>query len=97
MPARPVLLVHGGWGGSWAWEKVVPGLEERGVTVDAVDLPLTSLEDDAAVVRDALDAAPAPTVVCGHSLRRRGRDCRVRRAPERRPSRVPVRLHARRW
>jgi pimeloyl-ACP methyl ester carboxylesterase len=65
--ARPVLLVHGGWGGAWSWEKVVPGLEERGVSVDAVDLPLTSLDDDAAVVRAAVDAAPSPTVVCGHS------------------------------
>jgi pimeloyl-ACP methyl ester carboxylesterase len=67
MTARPVLLVHGGWGGAWAWEKVVPGLEECGLSVEAVDLPLTSLEDDAAVVRDALDRAAGPTVVCGHS------------------------------
>jgi len=65
--ARPVVLVHGGWGGAWAWEKVVPGLEERGIGVTAIDLPLTSLTDDAAVVRTALDDADDATVVVGHS------------------------------
>jgi pimeloyl-ACP methyl ester carboxylesterase len=65
--AAPLLLVHGGWGGAWAWEKVVPGLEERGLAVAAIDLPLTSLEDDAAAVRRELAAAPEPVVVCGHS------------------------------
>ena len=34
-----VVLVHGAWGGSWCWERVVPLLEQRGLRTVAVDLP----------------------------------------------------------
>lgn len=33
------ILVHGSWHGSWCWEKVVPLLEQKGHTVECVDLP----------------------------------------------------------
>ncbi|WNV87747.1 alpha/beta hydrolase [Umezawaea sp. Da 62-37] len=30
---RDLVLVHGGWGGAWCWEEVVPLLEREGVRV----------------------------------------------------------------
>lgn len=33
------LLVHGAWHGAWCWYKIIPGLEEEGHRVIAVDLP----------------------------------------------------------
>ena len=70
-----IVLVHGAWGGSWCWERVVPLLAERGLDPVAVDLPSVGaspdytggLEDDADVVRAALDSRPGPHVLCGHS------------------------------
>ena len=52
-PAREVtiVLVHGACHGSWCWEEVEQPLASRGWAVSTVDLPLTSLRDDAAVVR----------------------------------------------
>ena len=70
-----VVLVHGAWGGSWVWERVVPLLEERGVRALTVDLPSVDcdpahpvgLAADAAAVERVLDGAAGPFVVCGHS------------------------------
>lgn len=70
-----VVLVHGAWGGSWIWERVVPLLAERGVQALTVDLPSvdcdpahpTGLAVDAAAVERVLDGAAGPFVVCGHS------------------------------
>jgi hypothetical protein len=53
-----VVLVHGGWHGSWCWAQVVPLLERRGISVRTVDLPSigadpddpSALSGDAAVV-----------------------------------------------
>jgi pimeloyl-ACP methyl ester carboxylesterase len=73
--AARVLLVHGAWHGAWCWERVVQALAARGIEAHAVELPghgssalpLGGLADDARAVRAALDALPAPVVVCGHS------------------------------
>jgi pimeloyl-ACP methyl ester carboxylesterase len=70
-----VVLVHGAWGGSWCWERVVPLLEQRGVQVLTVDLPSVgadsgdacNLAGDAAVVSHELDSGDGPFLVCGHS------------------------------
>lgn len=70
-----VVLVHGGWGGAWCWERVTPLLDARGIRWSAVDLPTCSsqpnapamLSDDAAVVRAAIDAVGGACVVLGHS------------------------------
>jgi pimeloyl-ACP methyl ester carboxylesterase len=61
------VLVHGVAHGGWCWSPIEERLVARGHGVVAVDLPLTSLEDDAAEVRRALDAAAAPVVLVGHS------------------------------
>ena len=62
-----VVLVHGAWHGSWCWEKVVPRLEAEGVQVVAIDLPLTSYEDDVRATIDTLDGIDGRVVLCGHS------------------------------
>lgn len=35
----PVLLIHGAWQGAWAWDRLVPLLQRRGLVVIAADLP----------------------------------------------------------
>ena len=73
--SSPIVLVHGAWGGSWSWERVVPLLEAHGRRAIAVDLPSIDadpaeppgLYDDAAAVRAAIDEAGEPVVLCGHS------------------------------
>ncbi len=62
-----VLLVHGAWADASSWSKVIPLLDQKGLNVTAVQLPLTSLEDDITVTRNALAALKGPTVVVGHS------------------------------
>jgi pimeloyl-ACP methyl ester carboxylesterase len=66
-----VVLVHGAWHGAWCWAQVVDEFDALGVPNRAVELPLTGLVDDAAAVRDAIDAAieraGSGVVVVGHS------------------------------
>lgn len=69
--AKPVLLVHGGMTGSWAWERVVPELERHNTKVVTVDLPTKqpdgTLAADEAAVRQALEEIGEPAVLVGHS------------------------------
>jgi pimeloyl-ACP methyl ester carboxylesterase len=72
--SRPaeLLLVHGAWHGSWAFDDFAAVLTERGWVTRTVDLDSTGsvqadVHDDAVVVRRSLDAHPAPTIVVGHS------------------------------
>lgn len=39
IPVAGMLLIHGAWQGSWAWDAWLPELEARGWAVKAVDLP----------------------------------------------------------
>lgn len=69
---RPeLLLVHGAWHGGWCFADLQAALRKRGVVSRTVDLPssggIADLADDAAVVRAALRAHSAPTVLVGHS------------------------------
>jgi len=61
------VLVHGLWHGSWAWDGVRGRLESRGVPSAAVELPMTSLEDDVAATVATLDRFGKPAVLVGHS------------------------------
>ena len=62
-----VVLVHGAWHGAWCWAPVVEELRQRGVTVDAVDLPLTGFSHDVRAAREATEAMGPDTVLVGHS------------------------------
>ncbi len=62
-----VVLVHGAFADGSDWARVIPLLQARGVHVTAVQNPLTSLADDVAATRRAIDAQPGKVVLVGHS------------------------------
>ena len=61
------ILVHGAWADGSSWSKVIPRIEDAGILPVAVQLPLTSLEDDVATVKRALALQEGPVVLVGHS------------------------------
>lgn len=62
-----IVLVHGAWADGSSWSKVIPLLQEKGYNVTAVQIPLTSLADDAAVTRRVLAMQNGSTILVGHS------------------------------
>ena len=66
-PKTTVVLVHGAFADGSSWNRVIPLLQARGLEVVAVQNPLSSLADDASAARRAIDAAPGPVVLVGHS------------------------------
>lgn len=62
-----IVLVHGAWADGSSWSKVIPLLQKQGLNVVAAQLPLTSLDDDVAVVRRLLSMQSGPTILVGHS------------------------------
>ena len=64
---KNVVLVHGAWADGSSWDKVIPLLEAKGLRVVAVQLSLTSLQNDVATVKRALALQDGPTVLVGHS------------------------------
>ena len=65
-PATAVF-VHGGWHDGWSWHLVRELLDARGVPSVALDLPMTTLDQDAAVLSDALAKVEGDAVVIAHS------------------------------
>jgi pimeloyl-ACP methyl ester carboxylesterase len=65
--ASNVILVHGAWADGSSWSKVIPLLQARALRVTAVQLPLTSLENDVVTVKRALAREDGPTILVGHS------------------------------
>jgi pimeloyl-ACP methyl ester carboxylesterase len=65
--AKNVILVHGAWADGSSWSKVIPLLNAKNLHVTAVELPLTSLADDAATVKRAIALEDGPVVLVGHS------------------------------
>jgi pimeloyl-ACP methyl ester carboxylesterase len=65
-PATAVF-VHGGWHDGWGWHLVRALLDARGVPSVALDLPMTTLDQDAAVLSDALATVEGAAVVIAHS------------------------------
>jgi pimeloyl-ACP methyl ester carboxylesterase len=65
--ARNVVLVHGAYADGSSWSEVIPILQRAGLNATAVQNPLTSLADDVAATRRALDKQDGPTVLAGHS------------------------------
>jgi pimeloyl-ACP methyl ester carboxylesterase len=65
---RPsVVLVHGGFVDGSGWEGVYKILKKDGYDVSVVQNPTTSLAEDVAVTKHAIDAQSGPVVLVGHS------------------------------
>jgi pimeloyl-ACP methyl ester carboxylesterase len=72
------VLVHGAFGGAWAWAEVAAELERAGHSAVAIDLPgggddqtpvaEVTLDACAAKVCEALAAAGEPAILVGHSM-----------------------------
>ncbi|HEY0747928.1 MAG TPA: alpha/beta hydrolase [Steroidobacteraceae bacterium] len=64
---KSVILVHGAWADGSSWSKVISLLERRGFHVIAVQLPLTSVADDVATLKRAMEFEAGPILLVGHS------------------------------
>lgn len=63
-----IVLVHGFWGGAAHWGKVILELARKGYTdLHAVEMPLTSLADDAERTRKMIAQQSGPVLLVGHS------------------------------
>ncbi|HEX7908305.1 MAG TPA: alpha/beta hydrolase [Paraburkholderia sp.] len=63
-----VVLVHGFWGGAAHWAKVIVELARKGYTsLHAVEMPLTSLAEDAERTRKMVAQLKGPVLLVGHS------------------------------
>jgi len=67
VPKKTVVLVHGTFADGSSWEKIIPLLQAKGFNVIAVQNPLTSLANDVAVTKRAIDSAPGEVILVGHS------------------------------
>ena len=69
MPANhvDVVLVHGAWADGSSWSKVIGPLKAASMKVVAAPLPLTSLADDIAAVKQVLERLDGPVVLAGHA------------------------------
>lgn len=63
-----IILAHGFWGGAAHWSRVILALAKLGhKDLRAVELPLTSLADDAERTRKMIAQQPGPVLLVGHS------------------------------
>lgn len=66
-PVKNVVLVHGAFADGSGWRGVYDELTKRGYRVTIVQNPLTSLADDVAATKRALDRQDGPAILVGHS------------------------------
>ncbi len=62
-----VVLVHGALADASTWSRIIPLLQAQGYTTLAVQLPLTSLEEDIAITQQALATISGPIILVAHS------------------------------
>lgn len=62
-----IILVHGFWADGSCYSEIIPTLLAEGYKVIAVQNPLTSLEDDIAATKRALDHIEGQCILVGHS------------------------------
>lgn len=62
-----IVLVHGAWADGSSWNKVIPLLQAKGLSVIAVQVPLTSIEDDVAATKRIIADTEGAIVLVGHS------------------------------
>ncbi len=65
--SKTIILVHGAFADSSAWDRVVPILQAKGYNVIALHQPLTSLADDVAAAKRTIAAQPGDVILVGHS------------------------------
>jgi pimeloyl-ACP methyl ester carboxylesterase len=61
------VFVHGGWHDGWSWHLVRELLDARGVPSVAPDLPMRTLDGDAAVLSAVLAGIDGDAIVISHS------------------------------
>ena len=66
-PVKNVVLVHGAFADGSGWRAVTDILQKDGYNVSIVQEPETSLADDAAATRRAIEQVNAPLILVGHS------------------------------
>jgi pimeloyl-ACP methyl ester carboxylesterase len=64
---KNILLVHGFWADGSCYSEIIPPLVAEGYNVLAVQNPLTSLADDIAATKRALDRIEGECILVGHS------------------------------
>jgi pimeloyl-ACP methyl ester carboxylesterase len=64
---KNIILVHGAFADGSGWEGVYKHLAAKGYKVTVLQYPMTSLEDDVAALKLALDKQDGPTILVGHS------------------------------
>jgi hypothetical protein len=64
---RAIVLVHGVWADSSAWNQVVANLQAAGYTVDVPPNPLRGVSNDSTTIVDFLATITGPIVLVGHS------------------------------
>jgi pimeloyl-ACP methyl ester carboxylesterase len=64
---KNVVLVHGAFADGSSWDKVIPLLQARGFNVVAVQIPLSSLNDDVAATKRVIEQQNGPVLLVGHS------------------------------
>jgi hypothetical protein len=62
-----IVFVHGLWADGSSWSKVINRLVDKGYKVISVQNPTTSLEDDVAATKRAIDRADGDVILVGHS------------------------------
>lgn len=62
-----VVLVHGAFADGSGYKGIYEALTKQGYHVTVVQNPLTSLDDDVAATKLALDAQDGPAILAGHS------------------------------
>lgn len=64
---KNVVLVHGAFADGSGYKNLYNELAKKGYNVTIVQNPLTSLEDDVAATKLALDKQNGPAILVGHS------------------------------
>jgi len=64
---KNIVLVHGLFADGSSWSKVIPQLQAKGLHVTSVQNPTTSLDNDAAAVKNVLAQQDGPVILVAHS------------------------------
>jgi pimeloyl-ACP methyl ester carboxylesterase len=62
-----IIFVHGIWADGSCWSDEITALQAKGYQVVSVQNPLTSLADDVAATKRAIDLAKGDVILVGHS------------------------------